>query len=64
MPTIFERLDKFDKKEPRYPTRFRDIIDKLFRKCAFDTSVGTEEENTRRVESSPITTSAFSTPQF
>lgn len=41
MPTLLER---FDKKEPRYPNRFRDLIDKLSRKRAFDTSVGTEEE--------------------
>jgi len=41
MPTL---LDHFNKKEPRYPTRFRDLIDKLSRKRAFDTSVGTEEE--------------------
>lgn len=41
MPNI---LDHFNKKEPRYPTRFRDLIDRLSRKRAFDTSVGTEEE--------------------
>ena len=40
MPTL---LDHFNKKEPCYPTRFRDMIDKLSRKRAFDTSVGTEE---------------------
>jgi len=41
MPTI---LDLFDKKTPHYPNRFRDLIDRLSRKRAFDTSVGTEDE--------------------
>lgn len=41
MPNL---LDHFNKKEPRYPNRFRNLIDKLSRKRAFDTSVGTEEE--------------------
>ena len=41
MPNL---LDHFNKKEPRYPTRFRDLIDKLSRRRACDTSVGTEEE--------------------
>lgn len=41
MPTI---LDLFDKKTPHYPNRFRDLIDRLSRKRAFDTLVGTEEE--------------------
>ena len=37
-------LDRFDKKTPHYPNRFRDLIDRLARKRAFDTSSGTEEE--------------------
>ncbi len=41
MPNLFER---FDKKTPHYPNRFRDLIDRLSRKRAFDTSTGTEEE--------------------
>ena len=41
-------LDRFDKKEPRYPTHTRDLIDRLSRKRAFDTSVGTEEEKYAR----------------
>lgn len=41
MQTIF---DRFEKKDPRYPTRFIGLIDRLARKRAFDTSIGTEEE--------------------
>ena len=37
-------LDRFDKKTPHYPNRYRDMIDRLARKRAFDTSSGTEEE--------------------
>ena len=37
-------LDRFDKKTPHYPNRFRDLIDQLSRNKAFDKSVGTEEE--------------------
>ena len=37
-------LDWFDKKIPHYPTPARDLIDRLSRRKAFDTSVGTEEE--------------------
>lgn len=37
-------LERFDKKTPYYPNRFRDLIDRLSRKRAFDTSSGTEEE--------------------
>lgn len=37
-------LERFDKKTPHYPNRFRDLIDRLSRKRAFDTSSGTEEE--------------------
>ncbi len=40
MPNL---LDHFNRKEPRYPNRFRELIDKLSRKRAFDSSVGTEE---------------------
>ena len=41
MPTLAER---FGKKEPRYPNRFRDLMERISRKRAFDTSAGTEEE--------------------
>lgn len=37
-------LERFDKKTPHYPNTYRDLIDKLSRKRAFDTSIGTEEE--------------------
>lgn len=37
MPTLAER---FGKKEPR----FRDLMERISRKRAFDTSAGTEEE--------------------
>lgn len=37
-------LERFDKKTPHYPNRFRVLIDSLSRKRAFDTSTGTEEE--------------------
>ena len=34
-------LDRFDKKTPHYPNRFRDLIDRLARKRAFDTATET-----------------------
>ncbi|GAB3761556.1 hypothetical protein [Spirosoma pomorum] len=37
-------LDRFYKKTPHYPNAYRDLVDKLSRKRAFDTSLGTEEE--------------------
>jgi hypothetical protein len=37
-------LDRFDKKTPHYPTPAHDLIDRLSRRKAFDSSVGTEEE--------------------
>lgn len=37
-------LDRFNKKTPHYPNAYREMIDKISRKKAFDTSVGTEEE--------------------
>ena len=37
-------LDRFDKKTPHYPNRFRELIDRLARKRAFDTATGTEKE--------------------
>lgn len=39
---------RFNKKEPRYPSRYRELMDILPHKRAFDTSVGTEEEKYAR----------------
>ena len=57
MPNLFER---FDKKTPHYPNRFRDLIDRLSRKRAFDTSLGTEEEKFSQARFLPTNASIYS----
>ncbi|WP_216726311.1 hypothetical protein [Hymenobacter siberiensis] len=41
MKTLF---DSFAKKTPHYPNAFKEMVESMSRKRAFDTSVGTEKE--------------------